>query len=183
MLQSLFGSQSEEGGIEGVDVESEGISTSSLLPGSVSNWWSGNDDQNESCFPTMSYQQRLHGFGICFLLGFLMSFLSSFSLMSGNLKGFAFIYTTGNLIALAGSMFLVGPIRQIKSMCEKHRWIASTVYLGTLLLTLFFAMKGSSILIVMPFLLIQWSAGVWYCASYIPFARNAIQQCVNSLIV
>mmetsp|Transcript_18070 Transcript_18070/g.21949 ORF Transcript_18070/g.21949 Transcript_18070/m.21949 type:complete len:186 (-) Transcript_18070:1081-1638(-) len=182
MLQSILGSRQEaEPGID--NLEPGGASSSSLLPESVSSWWNNEDgEENESCFPSMTYQNRLYGFGICFLLGFVLSFLSSFSLMSGNLSSFAFMYTTGNFVALAGSSFLVGPTRQVKSMCEEHRWVSSTVYLSTLVLTLLAAMMGSSILLVFPLLLIQWCAGIWYCASYVPYARNAIQGFVNSVV-
>jgi hypothetical protein len=30
-------------------------------------------DQEESCFPTLSYKERLIGFAVCFALGFLKS--------------------------------------------------------------------------------------------------------------
>jgi hypothetical protein len=64
----------------------------------------GNND-NDSCFPTLSLKERLIGFGICFGLGFLIQFLSMGSLVGlflGKTSKFAFLYTLGNIISLLG---------------------------------------------------------------------------------
>lgn len=47
---------------------------------------------------------------------------------------------------VASSCFLVGPERQRQSMMKPKRLASSLVYIGSLLLTLFFAMTGEGIL-------------------------------------
>jgi hypothetical protein len=58
---------------------------------------------NDSCCPTLDLKTRLWGFGICFCLGVLISFLSFFSfsqMLQGEPANFAIFYTLGNIIAL-----------------------------------------------------------------------------------
>ncbi len=65
----------------------------------------GQENQNESLFPSLSLKERLIGFGICFALGMLIQFLSMGSLVGlfiGKTSKFAFLYTLGNIISLAG---------------------------------------------------------------------------------
>jgi hypothetical protein len=62
-------------------------------------------DKNDSCFPSLSFKERLIGFGICFGLGFLIQFMSMGSLVGlfmGKTSKFAFLYTAGNIISLLG---------------------------------------------------------------------------------
>lgn len=136
---------------------------------------------NDPFFASLSYQTRFLGFLSCFIAGFVLSFFSSFVLMTGNVRRFSFIYTVGNSIALVGSGFLMGPSRQLESMFDDTRRISTTVYLSCLVLTIYFAFIGKSILIVMPILLIQWCAGVWYTASYVPYGRTAIKGFANKI--
>ncbi|CAH1767332.1 18650_t:CDS:2 [Entrophospora sp. SA101] len=48
----------------------------------------------------LSKTQRLYGFGICFALGFFISLVGTFALITGNLPGFAVLYTLGNVVSL-----------------------------------------------------------------------------------
>ena len=48
--------------------------------------------KDDGCMPSLSYTQRMYGFGACFVLGGLMSFLSSFSLIHGDIPQFAVLY-------------------------------------------------------------------------------------------
>eukprot|EP00640_Fibrocapsa_japonica_P007482 CAMPEP_0113943296 /NCGR_PEP_ID=MMETSP1339-20121228/23171_1 /TAXON_ID=94617 /ORGANISM="Fibrocapsa japonica" /LENGTH=187 /DNA_ID=CAMNT_0000948137 /DNA_START=81 /DNA_END=643 /DNA_ORIENTATION=+ /assembly_acc=CAM_ASM_000762 len=73
---------------------------------------SGNEEQEESMCPKLTMQQRVIGFCICFGLGYLISFLAVMSLIKANEEGirqFAILYIIGNIIALCGTAFLVGP--------------------------------------------------------------------------
>ncbi|MEE6515023.1 hypothetical protein FKM82_023508 [Ascaphus truei] len=49
---------------------------------------------------------------------------------------FAVFYTLGNISTLGSTMFLMGPIKQFKRMFESTRWIATTIMLVCLVLTL-----------------------------------------------
>jgi len=62
-------------------------------------------EQNDSCFPSLSYKERITGFLICFALGLVIQFFSVGSLMGlvlGKISKFAFLYTLGNIISLTG---------------------------------------------------------------------------------
>lgn len=64
-------------------------------------------------------------------------------------------------------------------MSDDNRRIASIIFLGALAGTLVSAIVFSSKLLVMLFLVIQIPAYIWYCASYIPFARDCIRSCLG----
>jgi hypothetical protein len=65
----------------------------------------GQENNNDSLFPTLSLKERLIGFAICFILGSLIQFMSMGSLVGfflGKTSKFAFLYTIGNIISLMG---------------------------------------------------------------------------------
>ena len=53
--------------------------------------------------PTLTFQQRLIGFGICLVCGYLLSFLSTVMVISGDLTSFALLYCLGSLIAISAT--------------------------------------------------------------------------------
>ena len=137
----------------------------------------------------MSYTQRMYAFAICLGVGMILSFLSSlsvFGLVTGHGTQFIVLYSLGNVVSLAATAFLLGPWRQLQRMFDASRWIASSVYLTTLALTLVVAIivhpfqgKGA---VIMMLLLVQWCSLVWYCASYIPGARGTIRGCIQNAL-
>ena len=66
---------------------------------------------NETCFPSLSWNERLIGFAICCVLGNIslksgyiiqiLSFGAFISLATGNPAKFALVYSFGNILALA----------------------------------------------------------------------------------
>ncbi|KAG0022237.1 hypothetical protein BGZ81_008618 [Podila clonocystis] len=141
------------------------------------------DDTNPiSCF-TLSRTQRLYGFGICFIVGFLISLLSTLMLISGNLTGFAVFFTFGNIVSLFSTSFLIGPAKQIKTMFAPVRMVASIVFIAMMLATLVvaFTLRNPALLCII-LCIIQFLALFWYSASYIPYGRAAIRKVVGSCI-
>jgi hypothetical protein len=65
-------------------------------------------------------------------------------------------------------------------MADKERRVTSILFVGGLLGTLFSAIVLGSKVLVILFLLVQIPAYIWYCASYIPFARDCIKSCLSS---
>ncbi|GBG00592.1 hypothetical protein Rsub_13323 [Raphidocelis subcapitata] len=125
----------------------------------------------EDATPTLSWRQRAIGFGVCFGVGMLFSFLSLISLWTFQLTGFAVLYSLGAILSLASTAFLMGPCRQLKSMMQSGRWIATTVYLAAIVGTLAvaFNVKGAlGALLVLVLLVIQLAAFVWYALTYVP---------------
>ncbi|GBG31060.1 Vesicle transport protein SFT2A [Hondaea fermentalgiana] len=137
-------------------------------------------ERNESCFPDLSYQTRLYGVLICFLVGMAFSFLSTLLLISANYTGFAIVYTAGNLLAIFSSVFMMGPRRQCSLMWRESRAIASGVYLLAMIATLLvaFLAKHPAVPCVV-LIIIQFLAAAWYTISFIPFARQAIKSALG----
>lgn len=132
--------------------------------------------------PTLTYKQRLYGFGICFVLGWFLSFLSLITLadIKDNPQRFAFTYTFGSIIALASTCFLWGPMKQVKKMFAPIRIGATLLYLISMALTLYLAFSGASTLAVLGSIFLQFLAMIWYCLSWIPYARRVVTSCVQS---
>lgn len=67
-------------------------------------------------------------------------------------------------------------------MADKERRVTSIIFIGGLLGTLFSAIVLSSKVLVILFLIVQIPAYIWYCATYIPFARDCIKSCLRSCL-
>ncbi|CAM9418043.1 unnamed protein product [Ascophyllum nodosum] len=128
--------------------------------------------------PNLTFQQRVIGFAVCLGLGYLLSFMSTVSLWTADLTGFALLYCLGSLIAIGATGFLVGPKAQCKKMFHKNRRISCTVYLVLLVTVLVLALIGTPVGIVLLVLIIQMMAAIWYTASYIPYGRLMIKNSV-----
>jgi hypothetical protein len=140
---------------------------------------------NAACeFCTLTRTQRLYGFAACFVLGWLITLGSCFTIarIGTNPGQFAIMYTLGNLIALASTCFLFGPWKQIKTMFKPVRAIATIIYLVAMALTLYVAIEVQKPLPVIVCMVIQLCAMIWYCASYIPFGRKMITTCLGSVV-
>ncbi|XP_046990566.1 vesicle transport protein SFT2B [Schistocerca americana] len=153
---------------------------------------SGNDAQPEEesgIMPqlmestTLSWSTRLKGFIVCFLIGILCSILGSFSLFfSRGLVLFAVFYTLGNIITLASTCFLMGPVNQIKKMFAPTRVIATIMVIVMFGLTLFAAIWWKKAGLALLFVILQSLAMTWYSISYIPYARDAVKKTVSACI-
>ncbi|KAL7751888.1 hypothetical protein RI367_002888 [Sorochytrium milnesiophthora] len=126
--------------------------------------------------------QRLYGFGICFVVGFLISALSTLSLVTGNFTGFAILYTFGNIVSLLSTSFLTGFYNQFKKMFDSTRRVAAIVFWVTMILTFVVAFKLDSVGLCILFCIIQAMALFWYSASFIPFGRDMIRNCFRSAV-
>ena len=135
---------------------------------------------------TLSWGTRIKGFAICFGIGVLCSVLGSLvltlSTFGGGLQLFAFLYTIGNLMSLGSTLFLMGPMKQIKNMFAKTRAIATIVMILAFVLTLCSAFWWRKNVLALMFVVIQFCAMTWYSISYIPYARDAVCKCVDKII-
>ncbi|XP_044043586.1 vesicle transport protein SFT2B-like [Siniperca chuatsi] len=125
---------------------------------------------------TLTWGTRMKGFVVCFVLGVFCSVLGSCTLWipGVGLAVFAILYSVGNIFALASTMFLIGPCRQLMTMCAKERALATVVMMVCLVLTLCAAFWWNNNFLALVFCLLQFVAFSWYGLSYIPFARDAI---------
>lgn len=138
-------------------------------------------------FPSLSWKDRLVGCLSCMAMGYILSFGSFFrfkDLLLGDPVPFVSIATLGNIISLSGSCFLKGPTNQLKLMCKETRRIATLAYVSSLLVTLGVAFGpywGGKAMATVLLMIVQYMAVGWYCASYIPFARQGFKKCCKKL--
>lgn len=151
---------------------------------------SGDDDEEQgivtqfSDATTLSWSTRIKGFIVCFVLGVGLSILGSCLLWVPR-KGlilFAVLYTVGNLLSLASTCFLMGPVNQLKKMFAKTRVIATILVFVMLILTLVCAIALKSPILALICCILQFLALTWYSISYIPFARDAVKKCFEGCI-
>ncbi|CAH8863929.1 unnamed protein product [Trichobilharzia szidati] len=94
---------------------------------------------------------------------------------------FALFYTLGNIFSLGSTIFLMGPVNQVKRMFQETRAFAATFMLVCLVLTIIFALLGFRLLCLL-FCILQSLALTWYSLSYIPYARDAVKRLCSSCI-
>ncbi|NXS56351.1 SFT2A protein, partial [Brachypteracias leptosomus] len=83
---------------------------------------------------TLSFGTRVRWFAICFVAGIVCSILGTALLwLPKGVKLFAVFYTLGNIAALASTCFLMGPLKQLKTMFDPKRVIATVVMLVSIL--------------------------------------------------
>jgi len=141
--------------------------------------------KNDSCFPSLSFKTRLYGFLGCFLAGLFLDIMSFLTTLLGqkNAAKFAIIYTLGNILALTGTTFLVGPKQQFKNMTNKTRIGTSIVYISALIGTLVAALIKPPIKpLILVLILVQFLALTWYSLSFIPYARTLVKKCFQKAI-
>jgi Membrane protein involved in ER to Golgi transport len=168
-----------------VDMESLLSSSSLITPNNIHGDSGEQDEEHEvlSFLPSLSWQERLGGCLACMTLGYILSLGSFFrfrDLLKGDPSRFVIYTTVGNIISLSGSCFLSGPKSQMQKMFHQSRKVATVWYLGSLAVTLVFALcfKDSSFhpqaraAVLLILVGIQYVAVFWYCLSYIPFARQ-----------
>ena len=141
-----------------------------------------NDEYNLSKYFELSLKNKIIAFITCVGLGILLSIVSIIFLYLGNIKMFAVLYTFGNILSILSTAFVIGFKRQIQNMTSKTRIICTIVFFIFLVLTLLgaFLWKNTGLCII--FIIGQFLSYIWYCLSYIPYARTMVQNCLTSLV-
>ncbi|NWZ32901.1 SFT2B protein, partial [Asarcornis scutulata] len=80
---------------------------------------------------SLGWGTRVKGFVACFAIGCLFSVLGTclFWIPKKGLTLFAVFYTLGNIASIGSTLFLMGPMKQLKRMFEPTRLIATVVML------------------------------------------------------
>jgi len=131
---------------------------------------------------SMSWGTRLRGFLICFITGIVCSILGSVLFWFKNgIVIFCILYTIGNVAAMSSTLFLMGPMKQLRNMFAKTRAIATVAVIVSIVLTIVFAAMHKKGLVLI-FCIIEFLAMTWYSISYIPFARDAVMKTFQSCV-
>lgn len=137
------------------------------------------DDDGDGwcCCEPLNSTERFLGWLTCFLGGLILSAISmgSFNdMLVGKNNKFAVTYTIGNIIGLAGTSFLVGPIQQMRNMVDKSRLVTSCIFIGSLVATLLSSVYIKVGFIIVFFVCVQWLAYMWYSLSYLPYGQQTV---------
>ncbi|CAH8622640.1 unnamed protein product [Schistosoma haematobium] len=99
--------------------------------------WFTRDDDEQGIFTdvengcSLSWSTRIKAFIICLVVGIVMSLLGSLCLWlpGAGITLFALFYTLGNICSLGSTIFLMGPVNQLKRMFQETRIFAAVVML------------------------------------------------------
>ncbi|XP_006907983.3 vesicle transport protein SFT2B, partial [Pteropus alecto] len=133
---------------------------------------------------SLSWSTRIKGFAACFVAGIVCSLLGTLLLWVPR-KGlylFAVFYTLGNIASIGSTVFLMGPMKQLKRMFEPTRLIATIMVLLCFALTLCSAFWWHNKGLALIFCILQSLALTWYSLSFIPFARDAVKKCFSTCL-
>eukprot|EP01096_Ripella_sp_DP13-Kostka_P016635 TRINITY_DN8166_c0_g1_i1.p1 TRINITY_DN8166_c0_g1~~TRINITY_DN8166_c0_g1_i1.p1 ORF type:complete len:176 (-),score=60.88 TRINITY_DN8166_c0_g1_i1:38-520(-) len=128
----------------------------------------------------MSWTTRMILVGVFMLLGLLCCTIAVYSVFMP--RTFAKWYSMGSVLIMSSTFFLLGPMRQLKTMFDSTRAPSSIVYILSIIGTLYSALILKWIGLTMLCVLIQVGAMIWYALSYIPFAHSMIKSTSSSLI-
>eukprot|EP01006_Ploeotia_vitrea_P058287 TRINITY_DN69113_c0_g1_i1.p1 TRINITY_DN69113_c0_g1~~TRINITY_DN69113_c0_g1_i1.p1 ORF type:complete len:184 (-),score=15.76 TRINITY_DN69113_c0_g1_i1:160-711(-) len=137
--------------------------------------------------PSLTLKQRALGFAFCIILGITFNILGWIMLMENDIVRFAVAFSCGNLCSLFGTLFLAGPIKQVKKMFQETRIVATCAYLFFLAATLTAALVIPDkedvlrVVVVVILALCQYLALIWYGLSWIPFARTAVKAAFRNM--
>ncbi|XP_068449182.1 SFT2 domain containing 2a [Clinocottus analis] len=133
---------------------------------------------------TLGWGTRMKGFVACFVVGGVCAVLGVCLLFLPRIGITLFIvfYTFGNLCTVCSTMFLMGPMRQVKRMCDKTRALATTLMITCLVLTLCAVFWWKNFGLALLFVILQVLSFAWYSLSYIPFIRDAILKLVSMCV-
>jgi hypothetical protein len=139
--------------------------------------------------PALSKKQRIFGFVTSLGLGLLFFSFASLYIPIIVLKArkFALLFSLGSLFTLGSFSFIWGPCNHIKHLFSKERLPFTSVYLGTLFSTLYFAIGLQNYILTSVAAVGQVIALLWFVISYIPggqtgmrfFARICSSMCRN----
>ncbi|EOY23513.1 hypothetical protein QUC31_008290 [Theobroma cacao] len=123
-------------------------------------------------FCSLSPTQRMYAFAACLLSGLVLMFLSLIVFVKP-IK-FALLFTFGNVLAVGSTAFLMGPEQQLRMMFDSVRLYATAIYIGFVVLALICALWIQSKILTLLAIICEICALIWYCLSYIPFARRIV---------
>ena len=140
--------------------------------------------QNNPCpYLNLTYGQRFTAFVICFAVGTLLSVVSTMNVPSIVLRPsrFAIPFTLGNIVSLLSMSFLIGFKRQCSSIFHRDRKITSTIFIISMIGTIVASFFLHSGVLTFGCVVVQYSAYIWYCLSYIPYGRSACLGCGSKI--
>ncbi|PNH10950.1 Vesicle transport protein SFT2B [Tetrabaena socialis] len=127
---------------------------------------------------TLTWKQRLIGFGCCFGFGVLLTLISIPMLWTVQITKFAILYSVGSVISVLSTLFLMGPVKQFQRMFEEKRFLATIAYFAAIGATLAVAFTTGNAGLCLVMLVLQILALVWYCLTWVPGGQAALKSMI-----
>ena len=132
--------------------------------------------QFENAMPSIPFKVRMIIFVCLFALGWIINFVALAMLpkIKSEPQRFASLWTLGNAIALSSTLFLWGPVKQIKIMFDCAHLPYTLVYLAAMITTIIVAYKDGRVGWVVFCLIIQLLTMILYTVSMFPMGPKII---------
>jgi hypothetical protein len=132
------------------------------------------------------HAQRVIGFVVFFAIGVILSIIAAFYVfdLADAPAKFAVPYTIGMICSICASMFLSGPVKQVKSMFDERRRITTILLLLSIVGTLIAAFASHMVAPTIICIIVQMLLFCWYTLSYVPAdaARRSVINCCKSAV-
>jgi len=163
------GQQEDEEPFLGVQVD-DGSSSS----GGSQSWFARKADE---WLPSLTKKQRIIGFMTSLILGMICFGLavSLLPLLMLNPRKFSLLFSLGSAFTLSSFSFLWGPYNHLVHLLSRERLPFTSIYLSSLILTLYFAMGLQSAILTPIAACAQVVALVWFVVSYIPGGQTGLR--------
>lgn len=171
-----------EGGAEEGDEE-----MGRLIP-NLSNMKQTLEQQLPSKILGMNYQQRFQAFCAMILLSILFFFLAftiGVPMLTIRPQKFAISFSTGSLIFMLSFALLRGPHAHFSSMLEVDRLPFTTIYLTSMISTLYFCFSVggmSGYIVVLGSSVCQCVALLWYLITFLPGGKAGLHVMVKAML-
>ncbi|CCF53066.1 hypothetical protein NDA18_003128 [Ustilago nuda] len=129
----------------------------------------------------LTRQQRMIGFVACTLGGFVLSILGTVLLVTGSISVFVVLYTVGVLVALTGTGFLIGFMKQFQQMFKPVRIAFTLVMIVAFIMVWVSVFAIDSTILAVIFVIVLYVAFLLYSLSYIPFVIDFIKRMLSKL--
>jgi len=163
------GQQEDEEPFLGVQVDDGGSSS-----GGSQSWFSRKADE---WLPSLTKKQRIIGFMTSLILGMICFGLavSLLPMLMINPRKFSLLFSLGSAFTLSSFSFLWGPYNHLVHLLSRERLPFTSIYLSSLILTLYFAMGLQSAILTPIAACAQVVALVWFVVSYIPGGQTGLR--------
>ncbi|KAM0747864.1 SFT2-domain-containing protein [Meredithblackwellia eburnea MCA 4105] len=132
---------------------------------------SGERSNEEEAYFALSRWERFTGFLLCCAgagVCFMISFFIGLPLLALKPRKFAVSFSLGSILFMVGFAILQGPVAHLKHIVSAERLPFTGAYVGSLALTLYFAMVRQSYLPTLVCGIIQCAALISYFVAYFP---------------
>ncbi|EGP91932.1 unnamed protein product [Zymoseptoria tritici ST99CH_1A5] len=94
-------------------------------------------------------------------------------------RKFAILWTMASVLFLSSWAVMMGPIIYVRHLISQERLPFTATYLGSIVLTLYFAMGLKSTVLTLFSSIVQMVALVWYLVSYFPMGSTGLRFAAN----